>query len=90
MKNEYIVLSVYFLQNLHKRRLYGRVKKISIHMSNQDILSPVSLQLFPQIPEVPLQISEILNGEKIIASFEVPNTIKYISILNLCVVIMIF
>ena len=59
-------------------------------MSNQDILSPVPLQLFPQIPEVPLQISEILNGEKIIASFEVPNTIKYISILNLCVVIMIF
>ena len=56
-------------------------------MDNQDILLPASLQSFPQLSQIPSQISDVLNGEKIIASFEVPNLIKYVGILNLCIMI---
>lgn len=48
-------------------------------MNNQDILPTASLQSFPQLSQIPSQISDVLNGEKIVASFE-DSTIKYIII----------
>lgn len=71
--------------------MYDKVWMINFHyMDNQDILHPLSLQSLPRISSTPAAISEMLDEERIITSFEAPNTVKYISVLNLFVMMMIF